>query len=621
MYRSAIYVVYDKDNIIDRYVGYFLNQLKSCVDEIYVVVNSKEIIRGMENFEAATKVYYRENEGYDVGAFKDAIVNFIGIEKIRTYDEVLLINDSFFGPFVSFKDIFIMINKTQCDFWGASKHSRYIEKSYEIEEHLQSFFIGIRNRMLNTKEFYQYWLDMPLINNYSDAIRFHELRFTNYFKQRGYTYSCLMDVEANDNVNPMYNYCQYAYIQQELVLKRNFPFLKKRPIEIEYKDMQTQENWSKVLDYVDNNTAYDVDMIYENLIRLYNHADLFEKLNLQYVLQTRGEKEISLKNAIVVICGNVKLISNEIDEYIQRIKDEIKVIFITESKEGCEELKNQIREYEYVCLINCDIILENNTFSCVNKSALYGVLENLIKSNSYISNVMGIFKRNKKIGALAIPELIHADFLGKAWKRWVQIRQKISYILDSKQIHCIFSMDKMPIVNSDNLWVRRELLEQAIEYNDNKIKNVGYLLGYVAQSKGMLSGVCETAEYAGMNQINQQGYLNALVKQMYRQGNDIDSFLDMQKSITRDKIDNFVKKHKKILIYGTGKKAREYEDLLCIDYEYVISDGMTKTNKGELYLSQVVPDNDMGIIVCLNESNQRKVIPLLEKRNINYMCI
>ena len=84
MYRSAIYVVYDKDNIIDRYVGYFLNQLKSCVDEIYVVVNSKEIIRGMENFEAATKVYYRENEGYDVGAFKDAIVNFIGIEKIRT---------------------------------------------------------------------------------------------------------------------------------------------------------------------------------------------------------------------------------------------------------------------------------------------------------------------------------------------------------------------------------------------------------------------------------------------------------------------------------------------------------------------------------------------------------
>ena len=83
----------------------------------------------------------------------------------------------------------------------------------------------------------------------------------------------------------------------------------------------------------------------------------------------------------------------------------------------------------------------------------------------------------------------------------------------------------------------------------------------------------------------------------------------------------FVKKYKKILIYGTGKKAREYEDLLCIDYEYVISDGMTKTNKGELYLSQVVPDNDMGIIVCLNESNQRKVIPLLEKRNINYMCI
>ena len=315
------------------------------------------------------------------------------------------------------------------------------------------------------------------------------------------------------------------------------------------------------------------------------------------------------------------MISNEIDEYIQHIKDEIKVIFIAESKDDCEELKNQIREYEYICLINCDIIVKDNTFSCINKSALYGVLENLIKSDLYISNVIDIFKQNKKIGVLTIPELIHADFLGKAWKEWRQICQKISYILDSKKIHSIFSMDKMPIVKSDNLWARRELLEQAIEYNDNKIKNVGYLLSYVAQSKGMLSGVCETAEYAGMNQINQQGYLNALVKQMYRQGNNVDSFLDMQKSITRDKIDNFVKKYKKIFIYGTGKKAREYEDLLSIDYGYVISDGMTKSNKGELYLSQIVPDNDVGIIVCLNEANQRKVIPLLEKRNINYMCI
>ena len=73
---------------------------------------------------------------------------------------------------------------------------------------------------------------------------------------------------------------------------------------------------------MDNNTAYDVDMIYENLIRLYNHADLFEKLNLQYVLQTRGEKEISLKNAIVVICGNVKNYWNLYVENHSKIKIE-----------------------------------------------------------------------------------------------------------------------------------------------------------------------------------------------------------------------------------------------------------------------------------------------------------
>lgn len=48
----------------------------------------------------------RENAGYDAGAYKFAIFKYLKIEEIRQYEELILCNDTFIGPFVPLKDIF-----------------------------------------------------------------------------------------------------------------------------------------------------------------------------------------------------------------------------------------------------------------------------------------------------------------------------------------------------------------------------------------------------------------------------------------------------------------------------------------------------------------------------------
>lgn len=633
MRRCAIYVIYDKDAIIDRYVGYFIKQLKTCVQDIYIVINFEHIKKGKHYLEGVTDIFYRKNVGYDVGAFKDAILNLIGIEQIRKYDELLMINDSFYGPFIEFNNIFNKMDNVVCDFWGASKHGKYIEKSYKIEEHLQSFFLCVRNKILVSDYFFRYWVDMPMIKNYNDAIRYHETVFTQYFVNKGYKYSCLSNTNVNDSENVKYNYCQYAYIQYELIKYRNFPFLKRRPIALDYIDMQTQENWKKALDYIDKHTNYDVDMIYENLVRTQNHVDLFEKLCLQYVLQNNKKDIVFLDKAIIIVYVKYKSAVYFVLEYLNKIKYSVKIILVALEKDIYEiyskngykvymkkDIYKYAIKYEYICIIQDDELLDSRNFSCTKKSALYSIWENLISSTGYIMNICNVFEKNKWIGVLTVPDMIHAGYFCKTWNDWVGVRQGISELISKNKINVYFSLDSKPIVNSTNIWIRRSVLKKLHDYKFKK-KYVGYMVSYIAQSMGLLSGICETADFAALNQINQQNYLNSIIKQEFRQENKINAFSDIQKDITFYKVREFEKKHNCIYVYGAGKVARDYQDIIKNCQGYIISDGMIKTDKNQLYLSQLQPYENVGIIICMNDENQRCVIPMLVKRGFNYLCV
>ena len=79
MKRLCIYLTFDRQGIIDKYIGYMLKELKTCADCLMVVCNQPEIICGKEMLEKyADDIFYRENIGLDTGGFKDALCDFIG---------------------------------------------------------------------------------------------------------------------------------------------------------------------------------------------------------------------------------------------------------------------------------------------------------------------------------------------------------------------------------------------------------------------------------------------------------------------------------------------------------------------------------------------------------------
>ena len=93
-------------------------------------------------------VLERENTGFDVGAYRDAVLQ-IGLDMLLHYDEVVLMNYTLAGPVGGVAAMFAaMDGRPELDFWGLTRH--YAMRSHRfggakamVPEHIQSHFVVV----------------------------------------------------------------------------------------------------------------------------------------------------------------------------------------------------------------------------------------------------------------------------------------------------------------------------------------------------------------------------------------------------------------------------------------------------------------------------------------------
>lgn len=175
--RVCIFAHYDKDNMIDEYVYYYLCELLTVTQKIFFVTVSnisKVEVSKLENLNI--EVIKRENVGYDFYSYK------IGIEKLDLdlYDELIICNDSTFGPLIPMKNIFNEMKENKCDFWG-------ITDSEEIMYHLQSYFIVFRKPILQSMVFSHFWNKLNILDDKHEIIRRYEVGISQALLKKNYT--------------------------------------------------------------------------------------------------------------------------------------------------------------------------------------------------------------------------------------------------------------------------------------------------------------------------------------------------------------------------------------------------------------------------------------------------
>lgn len=259
--RLAVFASYHCEGKIEPYKVKILEGLRPYVEGLVAVCNGTvddagyRMLRGI-----ADEVIIRDNAGYDAGAYKDALLGMRKNGQLEKYNEVILLNDTFFGFFYSLDDFFLKVyQKNNIDFWGFTKHPKGENAAGDkYDEHIQSYFILIRQRMFQSEEFWNFWnsLDYPV--SYSDAVSNFEIAFSVYFKEKGFAGDAYCDLEEiglerkyNENPCMLYSY--------DLVSKAKCPILKIKSVYLEATDYI--EGAFQVIEFLESNGLYDVDII------------------------------------------------------------------------------------------------------------------------------------------------------------------------------------------------------------------------------------------------------------------------------------------------------------------------------------------------------------------------
>lgn len=268
MRRLVLIAIYDFQNIVDSYLEYLLERTNEIATRLIIIVN--DLDRKNESILSRYgECVFRKNEGYDGGAFKEQIIKLYREGELEQYDELILMNDSFYGPFVSWDNIFDDMESRQLDYWGLTESIEKIKDSprpdFEAIRHVQGYFMVLKKDIFTKKEFIDFWENMPCSKNYSEAVQYYELDFNYWLLEQGYRGGSYLSYHGGKKyILPNTNiYLEYPY---ELIAECECPILKRKAINI-----LSWPKIEKILKYLSTNTDYDTNMIIDNWER-YDHA-------------------------------------------------------------------------------------------------------------------------------------------------------------------------------------------------------------------------------------------------------------------------------------------------------------------------------------------------------------
>lgn len=226
-----------------------------------------------------------------------------------------------------------------------------------------------------------------------------------------------------------------------------------------------------------------------------------------------------------------------------------------------------IGNYEYICFLH-DKKAHSGADSSLIDSWIYNLVENSIGSKEYISNIIYIFEKNKKIGLLAPPEPVD-----KKWTIYGQDFWQVDYTNTKKlcelfNLSCDIQYKYPPITIGTVFWSRTDALKKLFmkrwDYSDFPTEplptggTINHALersfGFFAQDAGYKVGTVMTSSYAA---ICLDFYTSCFANIMnYLQMQGINSYCQFEKKMEDSRV-KFMKiiEGSSFYIFGAGKVA------------------------------------------------------------------
>ncbi|MFR4665914.1 MAG: rhamnan synthesis F family protein [Subdoligranulum sp.] len=233
--RLIIYFNYHPNGQADAACRFAVQQM-AAVGQVFFVNNgplqpkSRQWAQG-----CCHTVLERENTGFDVGAYRDAVLQ-IGLDMLLQYDEVVLMNYTPCRPvgdvaamFAAMMGARSWISGLTCTLHAEAAATGFGGKAMVPIAYLNPTLLGA---FPHDGRLFAYWQAAALPASGEDSVRLHETQFTAHFAALGYRWDTFVDTKdlASLFVNPI------MACPKLLLADRGCPFFKRRSFFTPYAD-------------------------------------------------------------------------------------------------------------------------------------------------------------------------------------------------------------------------------------------------------------------------------------------------------------------------------------------------------------------------------------------------
>ena len=549
-----------------------LDDIRTNLDDLVIVSNgslNQESMVGLSRY-TNHDIVIRSNVGFDAGAWRDVMLD-IGFERICEFDELILFNDSFFGPIYPFKEMFDKMDSADVDYWGITNHgeapnSRDMCPYGYRPRYIQTYFLAFRKNLVESNEFQQYWANLPNYETFEDLAFKHGAVLTKYFEDLGYKWKAYVESqdleEGRDKAMSFHTYDMY-----NMVVNRGLPVLKRKAFKLP-RDIHLRYNMasdiSNTMKYLKENTDYDTSMIYRYFLRTMEPSQLVDILNLVKIIPKKQQRTYSTDKKVLIIAhlyyddiweyafNYLKNIPSHIDILIttdsdykkeffneniaNNLENNVKVIKVEPRGRDMAALlvgsKDIVKDYDYFCFMH-DKKSQGKEFITVGATFRDVLWENNLASPDYINGIIKEFDDNPSLGLIVPPRIYHGTYFYTYTNNyWTLCYDEVLDLLDKMEINSKISRDAPPLAIGNCFWAKYDALKPLFDLNWDYVDfpeepmpadgTVSHALerihGYVAASKGYYSEFVMTDEYARSELLNKSYMFSKTMKHIIANG-------------------------------------------------------------------------------------------------------
>ncbi|MEX1307607.1 MAG: rhamnan synthesis F family protein, partial [Eubacteriales bacterium] len=468
------------------------------------------------------------------------------------YDEICFFDSSLLGPFYPPQDMFSIMQSCDCDFWSLhkvdahpaepSEQKKYgLRKNAKVPEHLVWSLMLIKRNVFTSLAFKKVFAHTKKPND--------EVLATQALKAAGFTFDVFLKTDD------LTGYTNHVMMDAPLIAVRDkkTPFIDENLFSRDLGEaLETSlgQTVRPAFDYIDQHTPYDVNLIWDRILRTANQHDIKNALGLSYVLPADHDlpKKANAEALSVALCMHLYYedLFDYCLNYAEAMPSRTHVIITTNSSEkktkiekvfsvlSCASLdvrvignrgrdvsslligcRDAVEKYDIICYMHDKKTTQWSPAS-VGDAFSYQCFENNLASSYFVGNVLQTFADHPRLGILSPTPPFHASIYQTLGREWILNFDNTVKLAQSHGITVPIEDDKPPLAPLGTMfWFRGKALaglcKDDLTYDDfppepNNLNGTvlhAYerLYPYAAQSAGYYPGHLLSQEY-GVLQLN-----------------------------------------------------------------------------------------------------------------------